>query len=73
MSERQIIRGYNAMSKKLNGRSRVQIYRDVKAGRLPAPFELGPNSVAWFADEVDTALASRHRRTYADNQTRPAA
>ena len=66
MAQCAIIRGYAALSNKLGGRSRVQIYRDIKAGKLPAPFELGPNSVAWFEAEVDEVLASRRRRTYAE-------
>jgi prophage regulatory protein len=45
-------------------RSRVTIWRDVKAGRFPAPVQLGPNSVGWFEDEVDAWLAARPRRTY---------
>ena len=73
MASRPIIRGYNGMSEKLGGRCRAQIWRDVKAGLLPRPFSLGPNSVAWWEDEVDAALASRPRRTYGDSKDRPAA
>jgi predicted DNA-binding transcriptional regulator AlpA len=60
---RVIIRGYAGASKK-TGKSRVQIWRDVRAEVFPPPFELGPNSVAWFEDEIDAWLAARPRRTY---------
>ena len=46
------------------GKSRVQIWRDVRAGKFPAPVELGPNSIGWFEDEVEAWLANRPRRTY---------
>ncbi len=64
MSHRRIIRGYKRLSARLDNRSRIQIYRDIKAGKFPAPIELGPNSVGWFEDEIDEHLASRPRRTY---------
>ena len=63
MSHRMIIRGYKNVAERI-GKSRIQIYRDVKAGKFPAPIELGPNSVGWFEDEIDEFLASRPRRTY---------
>ncbi len=45
-------------------RSRVQRWRDIKAGKFPAPVEVGPNKLGWFEDEVDAWMASRPRRTY---------
>ena len=45
-------------------RSRVQCWRDIKAGKFPAPVQLGPNSVGWFEDEIDAWLAARPRRMY---------
>ena len=45
-------------------RSRVQCWRDIKAGKFPAPVQLGPNSVGWFEDEIEAWLAARPRRTY---------
>jgi prophage regulatory protein len=45
-------------------KSRAQIYRDVKAGKFPAPLEVGPNAIAWLAREVATWQASRPRRNY---------
>jgi len=59
---RRIIRG--PVVEDRSGKSRVQIWRDVKAGKFPAPVQLGPNSVGWYEDEVDAWLASRPRRTY---------
>ncbi len=66
MAERKLITGYKALSEKLGKRSRTQIWRDIKAGLLPPPLELGPNSRAWWDDEIDSNLASRPRRTYED-------
>ena len=64
IANRKIIRGYRALEKKLDGRNRVQIWRDIRAGTFPAPIELGPNSIGWYEEEVDAWLASRPRRTY---------
>ncbi len=63
MSHRKILRGYKLVEER-TGKSRVQLWRDIKAGRFPSPLELGPNSVGWYEDEVDEWLASRPRRTY---------
>lgn len=46
------------------GKSRTQLWRDVRAGLFPAPIETGPNSLAWIRSEVDAWKASRPRRTY---------
>jgi prophage regulatory protein len=35
------------------------LYRDIKAGRFPAPYRLGSNSVRWRSDEVEAWLANR--------------
>jgi prophage regulatory protein len=61
--ERRVIRGWDAASHK-TGRSRAQLWRDVRGGSFPAPFQLGPNSVGWFEDEINNWLLSRPRRTY---------
>jgi predicted DNA-binding transcriptional regulator AlpA len=45
-------------------KSRVQLWRDIRAGLFPAPIETGPNSVAWFRSEVEDWKRSRPRRTY---------
>ena len=63
MADRRILRGYRAVEVR-TGKSRVQIWRDVRARRFPAPLELGPNSVGWYEDEIDDWLASRPRRHY---------
>src|SRR5271154_6466500 len=46
------------------GRSRTQLWRDIRAGEFPPPLELGRNSVAWQRSEINDWLASRRRRTY---------
>lgn len=38
--------------KKIVGRSRVTLWRWVRAGIFPKPRQIGPNSVAWVASEV---------------------
>jgi predicted DNA-binding transcriptional regulator AlpA len=45
-------------------KSRVQLWRDIRAGRFPAPIETGANSVAWFRSEIEEWKRSRPRRTY---------
>ena len=49
----------------LIGKSRVQIWRDVRAGRFPAPISLGPNSAGFYQDEILAWLESRPRVSYA--------
>ena len=57
---------------KLIGKSRVQIWRDVRAGRFPAPISLGPNSAGFYQDEILAWLESRPRQTYAPKTEAPA-
>ncbi len=59
---RKIIRGKVVVERV--GKSRVQIWRDVRADLFPLPVEIGPNAIGWFEDEIDAWLASRPRRTY---------
>jgi predicted DNA-binding transcriptional regulator AlpA len=47
------------------GKSRVTLWRWVRAGLLPAPYETGPNSVGFADDELDERDANLTRRTYA--------
>jgi len=58
-----LIRGWRGICA-ATGKSRVQIWRDIRVGKFPAPLELGPNSVAWLRSEVAAWKASRPRRTY---------
>lgn len=37
------------------------IYRWERAGLFPARVQLGPNSIGWYADEVDAWMNERHR------------
>lgn len=50
----------NQLSKKLGGRSRSSIYRDLDQGRLPQPLRLG-SRLYWIEAEVDEALLTAHR------------
>ena len=45
-------------------KSRVTIWRWVRAGLLPAPYELGPNSIGFASDELDERDAGLKRRDY---------
>ena len=68
MESRSIIRGYRALEVKA-GKSRVQIWRDIRAGKFPAPVKVGENSVAWYVDEVNAWLEARPRVNYAPAPT----
>jgi prophage regulatory protein len=63
----ELIRGWAGICEEVR-RSRVQIWRDVRAGRFPAPIEIGPNSIAWFRSEIQEWKRSRPRRTYRSSQ-----
>lgn len=43
------------------GRSRTTLWRDVRAGRFPAPLALGPNRIGWLEDEVTEWQETRPR------------
>ena len=49
--------------KKMTGKSRTQVWRDMRAGLFPASVELGPNAVGWYLDEIIGWQESRRRRT----------
>ncbi len=46
------------------GKSRVTLWRWVRAGLLPAPYEIGPNSVAFKSQEIQQRDASLKRKNY---------
>ena len=48
----------------LTGLSRTTIWRKVRAGTFPAPYELSKNSIGWPASEIAAWLKARARRTY---------
>lgn len=56
---------FPAVSARYGGRSRAQIWRDVKAGNFPAPVRIGPNSNAWWSNELDAYDATLERVSYA--------
>jgi predicted DNA-binding transcriptional regulator AlpA len=59
----ELIPGWAGICKEVH-KSRVQLWRDVRGGRFPAPIETGDNSIAWIRSEVEAWKASRPRRTY---------
>ena len=50
------------------GRSRTQVWRDIRAGKFPAPIKLGENAVGWYEDEIVAWQEARPRVEYAPNQ-----
>ncbi len=46
------------------GKSRVTLWRWVRAGLLPAPYEIGPNSVAFSSQEIQERDAGLKRKNY---------
>ena len=46
------------------GKSRVTIWRWVRAGLLPPPYQTGPNSIGFDSEEVDERDANLPRRAY---------
>ena len=62
-----LIRGWAGICAEVR-KSRVQLWRDIRAGQFPAPIEVGANSIAWFRSEVDAWKASRPRRTYSSGE-----
>ena len=43
----------------ITGFSQSTIARKVKAGQFPKPVKLGPQTLAWVAEEVEVWLAAR--------------
>ncbi len=68
----ELIPGWAGICKEVP-RSRVQIWRDIRAGRFPPPIETGANSIAWIRSEVEQWKRSRPRRTYTQPQAGQAA
>jgi predicted DNA-binding transcriptional regulator AlpA len=58
-----IIRGWRE-AELATGLGRTQLWRYARAGKFPAPIELGPNSLGWPRAEIEGWLAGRPRRTY---------
>ncbi len=50
------------------GKSRVTLWRWVRAGLLPAPYRTGPNSVDFDAEEIEARDAGLERCAYAPTQ-----
>ena len=46
------------LRKKLGGRGRTTIYRDIELGRLPQPIKLG-GRLYWSEIQIDEALSSQ--------------
>lgn len=53
---------FRDLQKKLGGRGRTTIYRDLDVGRLPQPIKLG-SRLYWIEDEVDQHLNAARSAT----------
>lgn len=62
---------FPALSKKLGGRARSSIHRDMRDRGFPKPINLGPNAVVWDEEEVDTWLDELKQRDYIPTQVAP--
>ena len=60
---RRLLRPNQVMARM--GWSRTTLWRRVRAGDFPAPVSTGPNTTAFYEDEVDTAQANLPRVAYA--------
>lgn len=49
---------------KRTGLSRTTIWRQVRAGKFPAPLQLTEFSIGWRAEDIDEWQASRQPVTY---------
>ena len=58
-----MIRGWRALEQEVL-QGRCQIWRNIRAGKFPAPVQLGPNSVGWWRAEIEAFKAALPRRTY---------
>ena len=47
------------------GCSRTTLWRRIRAGEFPAPVKTGPNSIAFYEDEIDEVQENLPRVTYA--------
>jgi prophage regulatory protein len=61
----------DAEVKKRTQLSRVQRWRRVRNGTFPAPVQLGPNSIGWYEDEIESWVANRPRVKYAATSPQP--
>lgn len=50
---------FTELRRKLGGRGRTTVYRDVEEGRLPKPIKLG-GRLYWIESQVDETLAGAH-------------
>ncbi len=60
---------YKGSEQKQQRSFRVWLWREVKAGRFPAPVSVGPNRVAWWEDEVQASREQLRRVRYAPTPT----
>lgn len=70
MSESQLreLLSFPELRPYIGKRSRVQIWRDVRAGKFPAPVKIGPNANAWFKDEIIQFQSALQKVSYAPQE-----
>ena len=62
---------FPALSAKLGGRSRASIHRDMRDRGFPKPINLGPNSVVWDEESVDSWIEQLKQNEYVPVQVAP--
>ncbi len=59
---------WQEVKKRYGGKSRTQNWRDVRAGKFPAPVQIGPNRIGWWSDELDAHNKTLSRVEYAPDK-----
>jgi prophage regulatory protein len=59
-----------ARVREATGLSDATLWRKARDGAMPAPVRLGPNSIGWYADEIEAWLATRPRVRGKDDEPR---
>lgn len=62
---------FPALSAKLGGRSRASIHRDMRDRGFPKPINIGPNSVVWDEEAVDSWIEQLKQSEYVPVQVAP--
>lgn len=55
-----VLLSFTDLQRKIGGRSRSSIYRDIETGRLPRPIKFGAR-LYWNEADIDTALSEARK------------
>jgi prophage regulatory protein len=70
---KQKILGFNDLAQRGIRFSRVHVSRLEKEGKFPKHLNLGPQSIGWLEDEIETWIAARAAERSAGNSVDPIA